>query len=95
MNRAEIYNKHGINFGTLKHLEDIGLVQFAGPNNFGRVDLPKRFDVHYYGRWLRFGDARNDDWQRSLTLDKYFSQKSDRNLRRYAEASLWMVSMNM
>ena len=51
--QSEIYNKHGINFGTLKHLEDIRLVQFAGPNNFGRVDLPKRFDVHYYGRWLR------------------------------------------
>ena len=28
--KAEIYNGHGINFGTLNHLEDIGLVQFAG-----------------------------------------------------------------
>ena len=51
--QSEIYNKHGINFGTLKHLEDIGLVRFADLTGFGRGDLPKRFDVHYYGRWLR------------------------------------------
>ena len=49
--RADIYNRHGIDFDTLIHLENIGLVRVealgVNSNNF-----PKRCFVHYYGRPL-------------------------------------------
>lgn len=49
---AEIYNRHGINFNNLNHLESIGLVQFDGIVGFERRNFPKRFIVYYYGRPL-------------------------------------------
>ena len=59
--KAEIYNRHGINFGSLNHLEDIGLVQFADLTGFGQGGFPKRFDVLYYGRWLRLEMRKETD----------------------------------
>ena len=50
--QAEIYNRHGINFGTLIHLESIGLVQYEGLTGFERRKLPKRFSVCYYDKLL-------------------------------------------
>ena len=49
--QAEIYNRHGINFNTVSHLESIGLVQ-GGFTGFSKLNLPKRFIVHYYGKPL-------------------------------------------
>lgn len=48
---AEIYNRHGINFGTLIHLNSIGLVQ-AEARGFQELHLPKRIVLHYYNRPL-------------------------------------------
>lgn len=45
----EIYNNHGINFGTLSHLETLGLVQFNSLSGFQLQKLPKKFGVTYYG----------------------------------------------
>ena len=59
---AKIYDRHGIKFETLIHLESIGLVQLAAPSNFVRIDLPRKFAVYYYGKPLRLemsGDADN------------------------------------
>ena len=50
--KAEIYNRHGIDFDTLSHLESIGLVQFSGIAGFQRGNLPKGFVVLYYRRPL-------------------------------------------
>ena len=50
--KAEIYNGHGINFGTLSHLESIGLVQFSGIADFQRRNLPKIFTLYYYRKPL-------------------------------------------
>ena len=50
--KAEIYNEHEINFGSLNHLGDIGLVQFDGIAGFQRFNLPQRLVVHYYGKPL-------------------------------------------
>ena len=47
---AEIYNKHGIHFGTLQHLDSIGLVEFQNIGDFRQRDVPERFTVNYYGR---------------------------------------------
>ena len=57
--KAEIYNRHGINFGTLSHLESIGLVQFSGITGFQRRNLPKRFVVLYYGKSLLLEISRD------------------------------------
>jgi hypothetical protein len=46
--QQEIYNKRGINFNGLSHLESIGLIQFQRLG-FKRLKLPKTFPVAYYG----------------------------------------------
>ena len=49
--RAEIYNRHGIDFETLSHLESIGLIQYQAVG-FKWLNLPKTFVVHYYDKPL-------------------------------------------
>ena len=39
--QAEIYNRCGINFSSLSHLDSIGLVQFDSLAGFRRLKLPK------------------------------------------------------
>ncbi len=48
--RNEIYNKHNLNFNTISHLENIGLIQFGNLAGYQRLKLPKKFRVFYYGR---------------------------------------------
>ena len=54
---AKIYNKHGINFNTLSHLESIGLIQFQKPgflvSDFALSGLPKQVVADYYGKSIR------------------------------------------
>jgi hypothetical protein len=46
----QIYNEQGINFSTLSHLDDIGLLSFEkGLGNFNLTKFPKRIPVSYYG----------------------------------------------
>ena len=47
---AEIYNKHGINFDSLKHLDEIGLVNFDNFGGFLLVNLSKKIFITYYGK---------------------------------------------
>lgn len=49
---AEIYDKYGINFSTLSHLESIGLVRFDHFAGFLINEAPKKSAVSYYGREL-------------------------------------------
>ena len=56
--KAEIYNRHGINFSNLSHLESIGLVQIDA-RGFQQSNLSKRIVVHYYNRPL-FLEMRED-----------------------------------
>lgn len=61
--QAKIYNRYGINFGALSHLDSIGLVQFHNLANFNRLKLPKSIVLHYYGRPLHLSlpkDANNE-----------------------------------
>ena len=48
----EIYNRHGLDFDALIHLENIGLVQFIGIANMELPNLPERLVVYYYGKPL-------------------------------------------
>lgn len=51
--QAEIYEKHGIIFNSLSHLESIGLIQFNNLSGFRRLKLPKKFFVFYYTQPLQ------------------------------------------
>jgi len=45
----EIYERHGIDFNILVHLESLGFIRFERVG-FRQVDLPKNVTVNYYGR---------------------------------------------
>ena len=47
--QAEIYNRHGINFDSISHLDSIGLIQFNPTTGFVTQNLPKSFVAPYYG----------------------------------------------
>lgn len=46
----EIYSSQGINFVTLSHLENLGLIQFSVMTEFMQEDIPNPFIVYYYGK---------------------------------------------
>ena len=66
--QAEIYNRYGINFNALIHLESIGLVQFNNLTSFKRLKLPKSIVLHYYGKPLLLNLSKDAD--NELTLGK-------------------------
>ena len=58
---AEIYNRHGIKFANLIHLESIGLIQFDSFAGFKQIRLPKSIVLHYYGRPLHLNLPNDAD----------------------------------
>ena len=46
--KQPIYNGQGINFNTLTHLDNIGLVSFNSLAGFKRLKFPKRIIIIYY-----------------------------------------------
>lgn len=61
-----IYNDKGINFGSLSHLDSIGLIQFNSLSGFNRQKLPKSFTVAYFGQTLTLTMANESDNQLSI-----------------------------
>ena len=47
---ASIYNDTGINFPSLSHLDDIGLISFQSLSGFKRLGFPKYGQLFYYGK---------------------------------------------
>ena len=47
-----IYNRNGIHFSSLNHLDSIGLIQFSPTSGFARYELPKKLLVTYHGKPL-------------------------------------------
>ena len=76
--RAKIYNKHGINFNSLSHLESIGLVQFNSIAGLVRHNLPKKFAVLYYGKPLTLEMPKDAD--NKLEVGKAFLTKIGQEL---------------
>lgn len=76
--QAEIYNKHGINFSTLSHLDNIGLVQFDGVAGFMNQELPKEYTVLYYDRALTLKQPHDAD--NTLHLGKVLLTKVGQEL---------------
>lgn len=44
----DIYKQKGINFNTLNHLDDLGLITFGAVSSFQRLNLPQSITVGYY-----------------------------------------------
>ena len=48
--QGELYNRRGINFSSLAHLESLGLIKFEAIPGFVRRDLPKIVAAIYHGK---------------------------------------------
>ncbi|MGM8228816.1 DUF2806 domain-containing protein [Cellvibrio sp. ARAG 10.3] len=59
--QEKIYNNVGINFGSLSHLDSLGLIQFNGVSGFNRQKLPKNFTVAYCGQPLSLTMSQESD----------------------------------
>jgi len=46
----EIYKKQNINFSSLLHLQNIGLIQFNSVSGFRKLGFQKYFTIYYYGK---------------------------------------------
>lgn len=68
--QASIYNEAGINFTSLAHLDDIGLVSFQSLGGFKRLRFPKRIKIHYYGQpiILEFKKEENNEIETGKVL---------------------------
>lgn len=58
---AEIYNRYGVNFESLSHLDSIGLVHYDNLTGFRQPKLPKYTTLHYYGRPLTLNLLKDAD----------------------------------
>jgi hypothetical protein len=58
----QVYQTHGINFGTLTHLDDIGLVKFNDVTGFVAVNLHEFTSLNYQGTLitLELPEGKND-----------------------------------
>lgn len=74
----EIYTRNGINFNSLKHLDDIGLISFGHLAGFQRVKQPERIQAFYYGHLVKiqFKNKENN----SLSLGKVLLSKIGQEL---------------
>ena len=57
----EIYNRHGINFTTLSHLDSIGLIRLNSLTDFMLNRLPKSVVADYYGKQLHMDMPKDTD----------------------------------
>jgi hypothetical protein len=62
--QAEIYTRQGVDFGTLSHLDSIGLALYS-PMGFKQTKLRKTASATYHGRTveLTFPQDENNDLQ--------------------------------
>ena len=58
---AEIYNRYGINFEVLSHLDSIGLVQFNPTVGYKQKNLRRKGNVFYHDRLLHLEMSQDND----------------------------------
>ena len=58
--KSDVYNREGINFNSLSHLETLGLVRFNNVNHYVRLRLPKKVVVFYHGQPIEL-TLQNED----------------------------------
>ncbi|KAF0108712.1 MAG: hypothetical protein FD146_598 [Anaerolineaceae bacterium] len=75
---AEIYNRQGINFNTLKHLDEIGLLSFENLTGYIRKRLPKKFGILYCGEPMIIDFPNEKD--NNLDIGKVLLSKTGQEL---------------
>lgn len=76
----KIYNDLGINFGSLSHLDSLGLIQFSGISGFNIQRLPKNFAVSYCGQVLPLAMSKETD--NTLSIGKVLLTQAGHELAR-------------
>lgn len=76
----KIYNDLGINFGSLSHLDSLGLIQFSGVSGFNMQRLPKNFAVSYCGQVLPLVMSKETD--NTLSIGKVLLTQAGHELAR-------------
>jgi len=68
--QAPIYTEHGINFATLEHLDDIGLISFSSIGGYMRMGFPKYASIFYYGMLIdiEFPSEENNEFETGKIL---------------------------
>lgn len=74
-NQADIYNRHGINFESLSHLDSLGLIQTG---SFGVREVPKKLHVSYHERDVEITMPKDAD--NSLEIGKVLLTKAGQEL---------------
>lgn len=82
--QASIYNDVGINFGTLSHLDNIGLIRFNNLSGFIRQGLPKKIAVFYCGQPLPL--VMENEKDNKLTIGKVLLTQVGRELATVCQA---------
>lgn len=76
----KIYNDLGINFGSLSHLDSLGLIQFNGVSGFSKQRLPNNFAVSYCGQVLPLTMSKETD--NTLSIGKVLLTQAGQELAR-------------
>lgn len=82
--KEKIYDDLGINFGSLSHLDSLGLIQFNGVSGFNRQRLPKNFVVFYCGQPLPLTMSKEAD--NSIPIGKVLLTQAGQELARVVTA---------
>lgn len=82
--QEQIYNDVGINFGSLSHLDSLGLIQFNGVSGFNRQRLPKSFTVAYCGQPLSLTMSQEND--NKLSIGQVLLTQAGQELARVIKA---------
>ncbi|MBU4305358.1 MAG: DUF2806 domain-containing protein [Candidatus Omnitrophica bacterium] len=76
--QAQIYNDKGINFNTVTHLDDIGLISFNSLVGFQRIKYPKKIKIYYYRTPLNIEFKNEND--NSLNIGQVLLTKTGQQL---------------
>jgi len=82
--QEKIYNDLGINFGSLSHLDSLGLIQFNGVSGFNRQRLPKNFTVAYCGQPLSL--TMNQESDNKISIGQVLLTQAGQELARVIKA---------
>lgn len=73
-----IYNPYGLTYGTLSHLDNVGLIRYLPNGVYHQTHLPKSVVLHYFGKTLCL--KMPEDVGSSLTGSKLFPEVGGRKL---------------
>lgn len=82
--QASIYSDKGLNFSTLTHLDNIGLIQFNNISGFLRTSLPKFVTVSYCGEPLNLTMEKEEG--NKLNIGKVLLSQVGSELARVCQA---------